>query len=401
MLRFRYSAVGADGHRVRGIADALSEADLESRLARIDLHLIAARRVAHRRPRLAGRKVDARQRLDLLMQLESLLRAGVPLLEALADLASSAPAPHLADLVSMMRDRIESGASLSRALADHPEVFDEQIVGLIEAAEATGELPAVLSRIVASLKWRVELAAKVRKALSYPAFVAVVVFAAIVFLMAYLVPQLVAFLQTMGQSLPLATRALIAASRAVTDYWYLIFGLPLAAGAALAVAAARSAAVRWLLDALTLRLPVIGALVQKVAMAQLADTLSLMYRSGVPMLDALRRCEAVIGNVVLREAIARVRRSIDAGVGLADAFDAAGLMPSLVVRMVRIGERTGDLEGALANVIYFYSRDVDAAVERMQSMIEPVLTIALGAVLGWVMFAVLGPIYDTIGRIRF
>jgi type IV pilus assembly protein PilC len=400
MQTFRYSAVGADGHRVRGVSAALSEADLEGRLARIGLHLLKARPQSARLPRLGRRAVDSRARLDLLMQLESLLRAGVPLVEALGDLSSSAPTRPLADLVSMLRDRIESGATLSQAMADHAEVFDEQIVGLVQAAEATGELPAVLARIVASLKWRDELATKVRKALSYPAFVAVVVSAAVVFLMIYLVPQLVLFLQTMGQKLPLATRALIAVSDAFVRFWYLIFGLPLAAAAATWAAAKANPSVRRRLDALTLQLPILGTLVQKVGLARLAETLALLYRSGVPVLEALRRCESVVGNAILREAVARARALIDSGMGMADAFDTVGLLPPLVVRMLRIGERTGDLEGALGNVVYFYSRDVDATVERLQSMIEPVLTVVLGAVLGWVMFAVLGPVYEAIGRIR-
>lgn len=400
MIEYRYSAVGASGQRVRGVAVALSESDLESRLARIGLHLLAVRAVKPGRRLGAQRAVAARERLDLLMQLEALLRAGVPLAQALADLQASAGSPAAGKLVAMLRERIESGATLSQAIADHPAVFDSQIVGLVRAGEATGELPAVLARIVASLKWRDELAAKVKRALTYPAFVAVVVVAAVYFLMVYLVPQLVQFLRTMGQALPWATRALIAVSEAFVGYWYAIFGAPIVIVAATTAAARASPAFARRLDAAALRLPLFGTLVQKIALARLADTLGLMYRSGVTVLDALRQCEDVMANAVLRESIARARALIATGMGIADAFEATGLLPPLLVRLLRVGERTGDLEGALANVAYFYTRDIDETIGRLQGLIEPVITVVLGLILGWVMFAVLGPIYETIGKIR-
>jgi type IV pilus assembly protein PilC len=401
MMQFRYRALAADGHTVSGVTAALSESDLEGRLARLGLHLLRARPL---RPGAGGfgrrSAIDPRQRLDLLMQLEALLRAGVPLIEALDDLRQSAASPTLAELLAMVRDRIETGATLSQALAEHPAVFDAQTVGLVRAGEATGALPTVLARIVANLKWRDELAAKVRKALTYPAFVAVVVAAVVVFLMIYLVPQLVQFLRTMGQSLPLQTRLLIAVSEAFVAYWYLILAAPLAAAAAIASAARNSRQFRRWLDGWSLRLPLLGKLLQKVALARVANTFGLMYRSGVTVLDALQQCEQVAGNLAIAESIARARAAIATGASIADGFETTGLLPPLLIRMLRIGERTGDLDGALENVAYFYARDVDETVARLQGLIEPIITVALGAILGWVMIAVLGPVYETIGKIR-
>lgn len=398
MIEFRYQAVAADGRRVRGVAGAASEAELESRLARLGLYLLRAQR--HTRWRWARARIEPRQRLDLFMQLEALLRAGVPLLEALDDLRQAAASAALAQLVAQMRDRIEAGTTLSQALADHPSVFDAQIVGLVRAGEATGELPLVLQRIVAALKWRDELTAKLKKALTYPAFVAAVVAGVVAFLMVYLVPQLTQFLRTMGQTLPPQTRLLIAVSEAFVNYGYLIVAIPVLAAPTVAAAARADEGVRRRLHAWVLAVPLVGALLQKVALARLANTLGLMYRSGIPVLAALAQCEEVTGNLVLRAAIARARESIAGGMGIADAFEAGALLPPLLVRMLRVGERTGDLEGALDNVAYFFARDVDETVARLQGLIEPVITVLLGAVLGWVMFAVLGPIYDTIGRIR-
>lgn len=401
MMQFRYRAVAADGHRVSGVTAALSENDLEGRLARLGLHLLQARVLragAGWWPRRSA--IDARQRLDFFMQLEALLRAGVPLLEALEDVRQSAASAALADLVAMLRERIESGATLSQALAEYPIVFDAQVVGLVRAGETTGALPAVLARIVAGLKWRDELAAKVKKALTYPAFVALVVTGVVAFLMIYLVPQLVQFLRTMGQALPLQTRVLIAVSEAFVAYGYLMLAAPFLAVGAIVAAARGNRQVRRRLDAWALRLPLIGLLLQKVAVARVANTFGLMYRSGVTVLDGLKQCEQVAGNLVIAEAISRARAAIASGASIADGFEASGLLPPLLVRMLRIGERTGDLEGALDNVAYFYARDVDETVARLQGLIEPVITVVLGAILGWVMIAVLGPIYEAIGKIR-
>ncbi len=399
MIEFRYQAVAADGRRLRGVAGAASEAELEARLARLGLHLLRVRPQRAAWPWLRT-GIEPRQRLDLFMQLEALLRAGVPLLQALDDVRQAAASPALAQVVAQLRERIEAGATLSQALAYHPSVFDAQIVGLVQAGETTGELPLVLQRIVASLKWRDELAAKVKKALTYPAFVALVVAGVVAFLMIYLVPQLTQFLRTMGQELPLQTRLLIAASEGFVSYWYVLVGAPPLAAAAVAAAARAHPGVRWRLHAWSLALPMVGGLLQKVALARLANTLGLMYRSGVPLLAALSQCEEVTGNLVIRASIARARESVASGIGIADAFEATGLLPPLLLRMLRVGERTGDLEGALDNVAYFFARDVDETVGRLQTLIEPVITVVLGAVLGWVMLAVLGPIYETIGRIR-
>ncbi len=401
MKRFRYRALAADGQTMSGVTAALSESDLENRLARLGLHLLRARPLRAGGTGLWKRgRIDSRHRLDLLVQLEALLRAGVPMLEALKDLAESAPSRAVADVVNVVRDRIESGATLSLAMADHPTVFDDQIVGLVRAGEATGTLSAVLARIVASLKWRDELAAKVKKALTYPAFVAVVVAGVVAFLMIYLVPQLVQFLRTMGQELPLQTRLLIVVSEAVVSYWHLMLLLPTIALAAVATAAQRSPRVRRQLDAWSLRLPLLGPLLQKVAVARVASTFGLMYRCGVTVLESLQLCQEVAGNQVIAESIARARNAIATGTSIADAFEATGLLPPLLIRMLRVGERTGDLEEALNHVAYFYARDVDETLARLQGLIEPVITVVLGAILGWVMISVLGPIYETIGKIR-
>ncbi len=401
MTQFSYRAIAADGRVLRGTMSALNESDLQARLARLSLHLVEVKRAAQARVTLARRDISARERLDFYVQVHALLAAGVPLVEALEDVrASAGNGSALQRAAAAAAQRIESGAALSDALAEQPGLCDAQLLGLVRAGESTGTLVTVLERIVQSLKWRDELAAKIRKAVSYPAFTAVVVAAAVTFLMIYLVPQLVQFLRVMGQSLPWQTRALIAMSDAFVHYWYLIFGAPAALAALVAGAIRREPALRLAFDRVVLRLPVAGALVQKIELARFAGTLALTYKAGVPLLDGLRQAEEVLVNHALRDVCARARQLIAQGAGLAEAFSAIGLLPATLVRMLRVGERSGDLERALDHVTYFYGRDVDETIARLQSKIEPALTLVLGLLLAWVLSAVLGPVYDAVGRVR-
>lgn len=401
MNQFEYRAVTADGRTFSGRMAALNEADLDARLQRLGLLTVRARAVAqHRSWRIWHERVPARDRLDLFVQLHTLLKAGVPLLEALADIRDSAGGEATQRVVALIVQRIESGGTLGDALTEQPAVFDQQIVALVRAAEASGTLTAVLERIVAALRWREELVAKLRKALSYPAFVALVVFGAVAFLMVYLVPQLVQFLRTMGEALPLQTRLLIATSEIFVSYGYLILTVPAVALAVLIGTARRSAAVRRRVDRALLATPILGELLKKLDLARFLATLALMYRSGIPLIDALRQAETALGNLVLREAVARAGEMIERGAGLAEAFAATGLMPATLLRMLRVGERSGELDGALEHATQYFAGDADETIARLQTKIEPTLTLILGLMLAWVMIAVLGPVYETVGRIR-
>lgn len=399
MSLYRYRATDLQGRVIRGESRADNERELEGRLARVGLELLAAEPVGSllpaflRRARLRGRDL-----INFFVQLESLLRAGVPLLDTLADLRDSATTPGTRQVVIDLIDRIETGSTLSEGLGAQPASFDNLLVGLVRTGEVTGRLPDVLAEIVRSLKWQDELAAKTSKAIRYPAFVAVVIFAVIGFLMVYLVPQLSIFLAGMGKELPLQTRALIATSAAVSEYWALMIAAPVVAFFALRVAMARSERLRLQRDAWLLRLPWVGDVARKIVLARFANTFALMFGSGIAVLDALGHCEKSAGNLAIGHALGRARTLVGQGTPVSEAFAALEIFPSFVVRMLRVGEMTGQLDVSLRNVSYFFTRDVDEQLERLQSMIEPALTLVMGAVLGWVMLAVLGPVYDSISQ---
>lgn len=400
MALYRYKAVTAQGTKRTGDLDAANIPDLEQLLLRMGLDLISCRPRNPKKPVLGGRKVQRTDLINFCFHMEQLLSAGVPLLEALADLRYGLDHLYFQDVLTKLIGQVEGGKALSAAVAEHPAVFDTLFVNLIIAGETTGELGKIFASLTKILKWQDELVASTRKLMIFPAFVGSVVFAVTFFLMVYLVPQLVGFIKGMGGILPLHTKALIATSNFCVEYWYLILLLPAGLFFAMKLALAKSAKVRYHLDGWKLKIWLIGPVLKKILLSRFAHFFAMMYAAGIPVLHCLQIAERIVGNLKIGEALQEVSENIQAGSGIAAAFESSGLFPPLVVRMLRVGETTGALDNALLNVSYFYDRDIQQAIGKAQSMIEPVMTLFLGCVLGWVMLSVLGPIYDTISKIK-
>ena len=397
MTLFRYRAVDASGRVMQGESRADTERELEMRLSRVGLELLSA--VEPRSLPLSGlfrKRLSPNDVINFFVQLESLLRAGVPLLDCLQDLRDSATVPVTRQVAANILDRVETGSSLSDAMSAEPGIFTPLLTGLVRTGEVTGKLPDVLAEIVASLKWQMELTSRTKRALRYPLFVSVVIMAVVAFLMVYLVPQLSEFLTSMGRELPIQTRALIALSNGVVHWWPVIIGVPVVAFVGFRIALGRSHKLRLKVDELLLRLPMIGEIQRKTSLARFANSFSLMFGAGIPVLDALEHCQNAVGNLAVTESLVRTRELVAQGASVSEAFGLLDTFPSFVVRMVKVGEMTGQLDASLRNVSYFFMRDVSEQLERVQSMIEPVLTLVMGVVLGWVMLAVLGPVYDSI-----
>ncbi|BCL77194.1 type II secretion system protein [Jeongeupia sp. HS-3] len=398
-MQFRYRAVDADGRIRQGTMDAANTADLELRLKRLALSLIRAR-PARELHGLAARRIGRRELVTFCFHLEQMSQAGVPLIDGLIDLRDSSEHPRFRLVIAQMIEDIEGGKLFSQALAMHPRVFNPLFVNLVRAGEASGKLAVVLANLAESLKWQDELAAQAKKVMAYPLFVSVVVLAVIAFLMSYLVPQMVEFMRSMNQTLSFNTRLLIGVSHAVVEYGWLLMLLPVLAIVALPAWARRDAAMAERLDALKLNAPFIGPTLKKLSLARFADQFGLLYAAGIPILDALAICEGIVGNRAIAAALARVRGLIREGVGIAASFEREQLFPPLVQRMVKIGEQTGGIDTGMRNVAYFFHRDVRESISRIQGLVEPTMTVVLGLLLLWIMSAVLGPIFDTVGRMR-
>ena len=218
--------------------------------------------------------------------------------------------------------------------------------------------------------------------------------------MIYMVPQLKQFVKNMGQALPLQTQLLFFVSDLLVAYWYVALLLPLLLWAGLKLLLQRNPLARVRFDAAKLQLPFAGEILHKIILSRFANTFALLYASGIPILESIRTTQDVVGNLIVRQGLERIEQLISEGQNVTAAFHRVGFFPPLVIRMLRVGESTGALDTALINVSYFYNRDVKESIERVQQLIEPLLTVLLGCLLGWIMLSVLGPIYDVISKIK-
>lgn len=400
MATFNYKAIDQTGKHAQGQIDALNEVDLELRLERMGLDLITFRACTKSSNAFAKNKVSNRDLVMFCFQLEQLTSAGVPILEGLNDLRESTQNPYFQKVLGAIAGEVEGGKMLSQALAEHPEVFNEVFVNLVAAGEQTGQLPTVFDNLSTTLKWQDELLSQTKKLLAYPLFVLVVVLAAVTFLMVYLVPEMVKFLHSLGQELPLNTRILIFISNAFVQYWWLILTVPLVVAVGAVSYIKQSAEARYRFDYLKLKLPVTGEILHKIIMARFARYFALMYQTGIPILQAIKTCEKIVGNRVIADALSRAHAQINAGDSMSESFHNAGLFPPLVVRMIKVGESTGALDKSLLNISYFYDRDVNELMQKMLKLLEPALTVILGLILAFIMLSVLGPVYDSFSKMK-
>lgn len=398
-MLFDYKAVSAEGRMTYGRLDALNLVDLEMRLKRMELDLVTGQPLQQRKL-FGAQKIPRPELINFCFHLEQLTRAGVPVLEGLVDLRDSLEHPRFREVMAGLIEGIEGGQTFSQALASHPEVFSQVFVNLIKAGESSGNLPEVLAGLSESLKWEDELASHTKKLLMYPAFVATVVSAATVFLMIYMVPQLKLFVRNMGQALPPHTQLLFFVSDTLVAYWYILLLIPVLTAVVVQLTLQSNPLARHRFDGLKLQVPVVGPILKKIILSRFASTFAMLYAAGIPVLESIRTTQHIVGNRVIRSGLQRVEQSIREGRNVAGAFQETGLFPPLVVRMLRVGENTGALDRALLNVSYFYSRDVKESVGKAQSLIEPMLTLFMGALLGWIMLSVIGPIYDVISKIK-
>lgn len=399
MPAYRFRALDGAGAIVQGSLEAASEPDLESRLRAMRLELVSC----GRRSRMAAlpslrRGVATGELIQLCIHMAQLDRAGVPLLDALSDIADATAPAHLREVLQQVRDDVHDGSLLSEAMARHPTVFDAVFVGIVRAGEQTGELGRSFHRLETHLKWVRDVTIKVRRALRYPMMLLMALAAVIAVMMGYLVPRLVEFLILQQVELPPVTQALIATSAFLARYWLPLGAVAAALAAAIYAITLASEPFARRLDRWRLRLPVVGSAWRKIALARFTHFFAIMFASGIDVLRCLRTSEQVVANRALQAALAEVRHAVENGRPLSRALADSGAFPPLVVRMFRVGEDSGHLDEALENVAYFYDREVEESVGRLVGFIEPAMTVVIGAMLLWIVLAVFGPLYDNLSQ---
>jgi type IV pilus assembly protein PilC len=398
MALWAYRAIDAEGKVSSGNMDAVNAIDLELRLKRLGLDLVtfesARKSVAAR-----TRRVSREELITFCFHLSQLLKAGVNIIEALTDLRDSMENPGFKQVMASLLEDIEGGQKLSEAMANHSYVFDGVFVSLVRAGEQSGQLTEVLDELSENIKWQDEMASQAKKALVYPLVVLVVVLVVLFVLMTVLVPQLATAFKTLVPKLPRETEFLVNLSAFFVRWWYLLLGLPILAGIVSFTLSRTDARTRRFFDELALKLPLLGAIRQKIILARFSTFFAMLYRAGISVLDCIAICEKIMGNRVMEEGLQRVGRSISEGQGITAAFTATKLFPPLVLRMLRVGESTGGLDTALMNVSYFYNRQVRESISRMQQLLGPATTVFLGILIAGILYAVFLPIYDVIGKV--
>lgn len=401
MPDYRYRAINQNGRAIRGAVFAANERDLNGLLEAAGLDLIEFRDVSEQRvAKLFQPRPKGRDLIQMSIHLEQLQRAGIPLIESLAEVRDATQTPGLRDVLTQIHREVNDGTALSAAFAAHPKIFGNIFHSLISAGEQTGQMAEALALITGHLKWADEMAVKVKKATRYPAILGVTVTGVVIFMMSFVVPQITGLLLSNGTELPLMTRALIAASNAIRDYWYLIPLLVMSAIAGITAGRRASQEFRYTTDYYLLRLPVIGQVLKKIALARFAYMFSTMFRSGIDLLGCLEASKRLVNNVALAEALSLVREGVQSGLSLASAMQSTGEFPPLVLRMIKVGEDSGNMSDSLNNVAEIYNRDVDESVQGLISLIEPALTVIMGGIMAWIAIAVFGPVYDSLGAIK-
>ncbi|MFZ4542054.1 MAG: type II secretion system F family protein [Rickettsiales bacterium] len=399
MAQYTYSALNERGRKIKGTILADNEIDLETRLKEVGLDLINYREQQRKTAKKASIKL--KDMIILCLHLEQLSRAGVPVHEALADVRDSTESTKMRDIMTDVLEKVKTGHTLSESLSHYPRVFNEIFVGLVGAGEKNGNLTDAFSNMANHLKWSNDLRRKVKKAITYPIVLLVVMSGVIAILMVAVVPKLLKFITDQGFDIPIHTRALIVTSEAFQNYWYIIFGLPIGTFMLIALLRRVSEGFAYKFDSFTLKIPAIGNTIRKIDLARFTHFFSVMFRSGINIPEALIAARNVVKNRVIKESVDIVYRSIVEGNNLTSSLRISNQFPTLVIRMFKVGEDSGNMADAMTNIKFFYDREVNDSVDSLVGMIQPILTLVLGGLIFWVIAAVFGPLYQSFSQMKF
>lgn len=399
MKRYVYKALNEEGKRVTGHLVAVNDMDAERQTTQMGMELLELKEQSNTFAFLRGKKVDSKDIITMTFQIEQLLRSGVPLLEILNDMRHSFPPGYFRDLLSGLYDAMMNGATFAEALERYPDDFDEVYTSLVSIGERTGQLEMILHNLGMNLRWQDELESKAKKIMVYPSIVITIVLLVISFLMIFLVPELVNFIQGMGQELGVMTEALISTSEFFVNYWHVTLVALILAFMTFKFMIYKSPNFRFMVHRWLLSAPLVGGIIFKLKIARMTSTMAIMYAAGVSLQSIINMASKVVGNDYLHAKLNEVEEHIMDGHSIVNSFTAVDIFPPLILKLIKVGEMTGQMDEALRNISYFYDREAKEMIDKVEPAIEPIITIVLAVLVGWVMMATLGPVYDIIGTI--
>jgi len=398
---WKWEAKTRQGELRGGEMEAADDAAVKARLSQMGLEPTRVKkkpRELHVKiPGFGG--VTTKDLLVFTRQFSVMIDAGLPLVQALEIIATQADNREFRRVLMDVKIRVESGSTFADGLAQHPKVFDELFVQLVRAGEIGGILDTILQRLGAYIEKNEKLKRRVKGAMVYPSIVLIVAVGVTLVLLMFVTPTFEKMFKDFGGAMPAPTQILIDLSHAMTKYWYLIFGIPVVLIVAWrAWVGTERGRRQW--DAFVLKVPVFGPLIRKIAVARFTRTLGTMLSSGVPILDALEIVAKSAGNKVIERAILVVRTRIAEGKNIAGPLADTKVFPPMVVQMIGVGEATGAMDQMLEKIADFYDDEVDVAVGALTSMIEPIMMVFLGGVVGGFLVAMYLPIFSIAGNIK-
>ncbi len=386
---FEWEGKDKTGKVVRGEMRAGGEAMVSATLRRQGVLITKVKK----RRTSGGRSIKQKDIAIFTRQLATMMKAGVPLLQAFDIVARGSPNPRLTRLLTDIRGDVETGTSLSSAFRKHPLYFDALYCNLVEAGEAGGILEALLERLAIYQEKTMALKNKIKSALVYPIAVLAVAFIVLSVIMIFVIPSFEEVFKSFGADLPAPTLVVIALSKIFVGYWWLIFGVGFGVGYFTFQSWRRSEQFQRVVDRVMLKLPVFGDLVNKAAVARWTRTLSTMFAAGVPLVEALDSVGGAAGNAVFADATAQIQKDVSTGAGLTPSMQGTGVFPMMVLQMSAIGEESGSLDQMLGKAAEFYEDEVDEAVKGLSSLMEPFIIVILGTLIGGIVVSMYLPIF--------
>jgi len=392
---YKYKAIDERGKSLKGVVDAESPRAATDELKRGGIFLSSLEEVKRGKTRgfLPFRGISLSELSVTTRQFSTLISAGLPLEASLNALAEQAEDQKLSQVLAQVRNRINEGSSLTNSLREHQTVFSDLYINVVRAGEASGTLDIVLNRLADFLEKQAALRSRITSALVYPIFMFLVGSGVLLFMMTYVIPRIAKIFEESKRALPIMTIVMISLSHFIIEYFFVLI-IMFAGVGFMIIRFRRTQRGKELFDRLLLRIPIFGKVAKMVAISRFTRTLGTLIGTGVPLLEALEIGEAVVGNSVYVQALRSVRENVREGTSFAMPLKESGVFPPLVARMIAVGEQTGEMEDMLVKISDIYDQQVETYVSTLTSLLEPVMILIIGVVIGFIVFAILLPIFD-------